>query len=230
MRAVANGAAFAHGFVFENKGPRLLPVTLRAVFILPRHRQTTGGFENIRAVWVMALHAIHSVFENGMAVRQLKLGVRFKVALKARCGIFPGIDDEFSAPAPRRDVLARRAVTRFATGAARQFLLIEMNSRMNASWKFLQDRRMTIGARLVPDEGRSWNFQRSQHGGTWRRTGAQHENRQGKRHEQTEEQSVMKVETTRPNQKSSELSWLKHVFALDLFSSKATIRKAGHHP
>ncbi len=54
-----------------------------------------------------------------MMMRQLKFGVRLKMALQTGSGIFSGIDDEFSASAPGRDVFAGWPVTRFATGSAR---------------------------------------------------------------------------------------------------------------
>lgn len=117
VRAMTNGAAFAHGFVLKNKGTRLFPMTLGATFVLSRHRQAAGGFENIRAVRIVALHAIHFAFENGVVMRELKLGVRFEMALKTGGRLFPRVDDE---PATRSShVFAGRAMARFATGAPR---------------------------------------------------------------------------------------------------------------
>ena len=117
VRAMTNGAAFAHGFVLENKGTRLFPMTLGATFILPRHRQAAGRFENIRPVRIVTLHAIHFAFENRMVMRELKLGVRFEMALKTGGGILPGIDDEPAAWGSH--VFAGGAMASLATGSAR---------------------------------------------------------------------------------------------------------------
>jgi hypothetical protein len=164
VRIVTGHAAFAHRFVLENKRARLLAMTLRAAFVLSRHRQTTSGFENVRAVRVMALHAIHFVFENGMMMRQLKFRVRFEMAFETRAGIFMRIDDELSSG--RSDMFAAGAVARFATGSAGQLLArkIEMDPRMNAAGKFPRDGRVTIGADIVADVSRAGNFERSHDG------------------------------------------------------------------
>lgn len=95
VRIVANGAAFAHRFVLEHKRPRLVLMTLRAIFVQPRHRESARVFENIAAVRVVALNAIHRAFDHGMMLRQGEIGVNLDVALKTGRGIFSGIDDEF---------------------------------------------------------------------------------------------------------------------------------------
>lgn len=164
MWIVASDAAFAHRFVLKNERARLLSMTLRATFVLSRHRQANGGFENIRAVWIVALHAVHFVFENRMMMRQLKFRVRLEMAFETRGRIFVRIDDKLSSR--RRDMFAAGAVARFATGAAGQFLPrnIKMNPRMNAARKFVRNRRVTIGADFISDEGRAGDFQRDENG------------------------------------------------------------------
>ena len=148
---------------------------------------------------IVALHAIHFVFENGVVMRQLKLSVRLEVTLKTRGGIFSRIDDE-STPG-RGDVFARRAMTRLATRSARQFFLIEMNSRMNAAWKFLGNRRMAIGASFVANVSRAGNFQRNHNGRIRCGTGTQQENRRGKYNEQNKQEDV--TENVVPEQNSN---------------------------
>src|ERR1044071_5741084 len=59
VRCVADDAAFPQCFMFENKWPGLLAVTLAAILVLPRHRQSTLRFENVLAMRVVALNAIH---------------------------------------------------------------------------------------------------------------------------------------------------------------------------
>ena len=50
-------------------------------------------FENIRAVRIVALHAIHALLQHGMMVREPELGVHLHVALKAGCRLSAGIND-----------------------------------------------------------------------------------------------------------------------------------------
>ena len=54
VRAVANRAAFAQGFMLENKRASLLAMAVRATFVLPAHGQTASRLENIAAVRVVA--------------------------------------------------------------------------------------------------------------------------------------------------------------------------------
>ena len=69
MRVVANGASFAQRFMLKNKRTGLFPMTRCATFIQARHCQTTGRFENVAAVRIMALHTIDPVFDDGMMMR-----------------------------------------------------------------------------------------------------------------------------------------------------------------
>lgn len=107
--AVASRAAFAQRFVLKNKWTRLGLMTLRATFILPRHREAARWFENVAAVWIVAIHAIHVAFDDRMMLRQIKFRVNVEVALKTGFGIFAGIDDEFRRAAAA-DVFAAGTV------------------------------------------------------------------------------------------------------------------------
>ena len=49
MRIVADGAAFAHGWMFEYERAGLVTVTLLAAFVEPGHGESTGRFENVAA-------------------------------------------------------------------------------------------------------------------------------------------------------------------------------------
>jgi hypothetical protein len=92
---VANGAALAQCRVFENKRPRLLAMTLSARFVQARHRQSSCGLHDVQAVRIVAPHAIHLSFKNGMMLRKVKLGIDVQVALKTRLRILSRINDEF---------------------------------------------------------------------------------------------------------------------------------------
>lgn len=94
MRVMAGRAALAHGLVLKDKGPRLRLVTLRATLILPRHGQATGRLEDVAAVRIVAIHAIHETFDDRMMLGEIEFGLHVEVALEAGRGVFPGIDDE----------------------------------------------------------------------------------------------------------------------------------------
>ena len=83
MRLVTDNATFAHRLVFESKRARLFAVTGGAGFIHARHRQPALGFESVAAVRIMALHAVHPVFQNGVMLRQLEFRMRRKMAFEA---------------------------------------------------------------------------------------------------------------------------------------------------
>lgn len=76
VRLVASGAALAQRFVFERVRFGLLAVTLRAAFIEARHGQPAFRFHDVHSVRIVALDTIHLRFEDGMMLRQVKLGVR----------------------------------------------------------------------------------------------------------------------------------------------------------
>jgi hypothetical protein len=108
VRVVTRGATLAHGFVLEHNRARLFTMTLGAAFVAPRHRQSAGGFENVVAMRVVALNTIHFALNHGMMLGQIKFSLNFEVALKTRCRVFAGINDEFVLAA--FDVFAARAV------------------------------------------------------------------------------------------------------------------------
>ena len=110
VRVVAHCAALAERFVLEDKWPRLFPMTLRAILIQSRHRQTACRFENVATMGIMALDAIHMAFDYRMMLRQPKFGFGLQMALKARRGIFSRIHDELATTAARFDVFASGTV------------------------------------------------------------------------------------------------------------------------
>ena len=77
MRRVADGASLAQRLVFEHKRARLLPMTLCARLVEPRHRQATRRFHDVAAVRVVALHAIHPPFNHRVMLREAEFRVRF---------------------------------------------------------------------------------------------------------------------------------------------------------
>ncbi len=111
MRAVADGAAFAQGFVFKNERARLFTMTLRTSMILPRHGQPACWFKNIAAVRIMALHTTHVPLNHRMMRGQLEFCPGLQMTTKTRVGIFAGIDDKFALAAANFDMPAARSVT-----------------------------------------------------------------------------------------------------------------------
>ncbi len=156
MRVVADGAAFAQGLVFENHGPGLFAVTLRAAFIPPGHGQSALGFEDVFPVRIVAWHATHPSFEQRMMLRQMKLAFHVEVALKTRGRVPARIDNEFGAPACL-DVLAAGAVTGFAARAAWHGIPPGISPRVGAGRKIRNDGRMANRARLVSNNMRVGN-------------------------------------------------------------------------
>ena len=115
MRAVADRAALPHRRMLKDKGPGLLPVALRAGFTPTRHGQPAGRFEDVAAMRVMALHAIHLFLRHRVVLGKLELRLFLAVALVTSRRVFAGIDDEFASPATARHMQARGSVARLAT-------------------------------------------------------------------------------------------------------------------
>ena len=120
MRVMTTCATFTEGRVLKNEGQRLLSMTLRAVFIKPRHGESAGGLHDVHAVGIMALNAIHFSLNDRVVLRKLERSTNFLMTLKAALGIPAGIDDELfeATTTSHRDMFATRAVTGFATALA----------------------------------------------------------------------------------------------------------------
>lgn len=157
MRVVADRAAFAHRFMLENKRARLGHVALRATLILPRHGQAALRFEDVTAVRVVAIHAIHVAFDDRMMLRQVKFRLYVQMTLKTGLRFFTGVDDE-AGLAAGMDMLAARAVAGLATALAGHRRIFNMQARVRASREFSDNIRMAIGAGPVADVMRSGNF------------------------------------------------------------------------
>ena len=169
VRIVAGGAAFAHGGVLENDGACLLTMALGATFVLTGHGQAAGGLENIAAVRIMALDAIHAAFENRVMAQGLKFGAGLKMALQATDRVFAGVDDEFGAAAGF-DVFAAGTVARFAAGVAVLAQSGEMDAGVGTGGEVLDDGGVAIQAGFVADFVRARNDRGDIHGAISRGT------------------------------------------------------------
>lgn len=135
VRIMADGAALAQRLVLEDEPLGLFAMTLRTRFVEPRHGKTAGGFQDIPAVRVVALHTIHFAFDDRMMLRQVELRVRLEMTLKTSRRVLAGIEDEFSAPAAAGDVFAAGAVAGFATVLTLPGQTVEAQARVRTGEK-----------------------------------------------------------------------------------------------
>lgn len=160
VRVVTGGTTFAQRGVLERHRTGLLAMALGAAFIQPRHRQPARRFEDVAAVRIVALDAIHAALDYWMMVRQLEFNLRFQVTPETGDRFFARIDDEFSAATADFDVPAARAVTGLAAGFARQHRRRDMDPAMGAGGKSADVIGVAGVASLVADVMRAGNFQR----------------------------------------------------------------------
>ena len=163
MRVVTSDATFAQSFVLEYHGPGLFAVALRAAFVHSRHGQPSGRFENIAAVGIVALHAIHMAFNYRMVLGQVEFRVDFEMTLKAGGGILAGIHNKFSPTASRLDMKAAWPMTGFTTALAGRGGRFVVNAGVGPHGKAAHVTGMTIGTGLVPDVMGARNFGRHVH-------------------------------------------------------------------
>ena len=171
MRGVANGAAFAQSFVFENNRAGLLAMARGAGFVLPCHRESAGLFKDVAAVRIVALHTVHSFFQHRMMLRQAEFRVRLQMALEAGGCVLAGVDDELAPAAAGFDVFAARAVAGFTTALPRLGRVPEMNARVRAGSKLADVICVTLETRAVADNVRAGNLRRREGGARQRGTG-----------------------------------------------------------
>jgi len=171
MRVVTHRATLSQRFMLEDKRPRLFPMTLRAILIQPRHREPACLFENVAPMRVMALNAIHVAFHHRMMLGHSKFRLRLQMTLKTRRRIFPRVHNEFPTPAAGFDMLAPRAVARFATRLPLELRIVDMDTRMRTGRKNSRDVRMALRASTIPDVSRSRNFRRRNYRPSQGRTG-----------------------------------------------------------
>lgn len=181
VRLMTNSAAFTQRFVFVDDQARLFAMALCARFIQAREPGCSPSLksgamrclENVCSVRIVALDAIHSIFQHRMMVRQSELGVHMDMTSETGLRFPAGIDNKFAAPAPGLHVQAAWSVARFATGRLASRRTFEMQARMRARWKDASDVRMAIDAGLVPNKSRSLDHRRRHHGTSKVGTGSQ---------------------------------------------------------
>ena len=101
MRVMADRAAFAQRFMLVNDRSRLFAMALRARLVEPRQsrlrphaeRSPMRCLEDVRPVWIVALHASPPLLEHGMMVRKTELRVHLHMTLEAGRRLPARIDD-----------------------------------------------------------------------------------------------------------------------------------------
>lgn len=167
---VANRAAFPQGLVLKDKRPRLFAMALGAGFVHARHRQPARRLEDVAAMGVMALGAVHVLLEDRVMLGQMKFGFDGAMTLETRRRILARIDNELSLPAPTGGVQAAGTVAGFAAGLARGTGIFQADTSVGAAPKDPRDVGVAFSARFVPDERRAGNLGRG--GQTDRNRGA----------------------------------------------------------
>src|ERR1035441_6024838 len=146
---MADRAALPQRGMLKDKGPGLLPVALSAGFIQTCHRQPAGRFEEVAAVRVVALRAVHLLLRHRVVLRKLKFRLLLAMALKASRGVFAGIDDELAPPAAPGDVQAPRSVARFATRLPCRARVLQVDAGMPAGREVARNSLMLPKGRTV---------------------------------------------------------------------------------
>lgn len=152
MHAMAHRAAFAQGRVLENERAGLLPVTLSARFVGTRQRQPPGRLEDVQAVRIVALNAVHFLLEDRVMLRQMELGFDRPMTLKTGCGILAGINDELATPPAAGDVQAPGTVAGFAPGLAGRPGVLQPDSGMGARRKNAGNIGVAFGTGMIADK------------------------------------------------------------------------------
>jgi hypothetical protein len=160
VRRMANGATFAQGLVFEDKWTGLFPVTLSAGLIHARHGQPARRLENVAAVGIVTLGAVHVLLEDRVVLGQTKLSLDRTVALETSRRILSGVDNKLPLAAATGDVQAAGAVAGLAAGLAGGAGVIQADARMGAAREDPRDICVTLGAGFVPDEGGAGDVRR----------------------------------------------------------------------
>ncbi len=98
-----------------------------------------GRFEDVVAMRIVALHAVHLLLQHRVVLGKLEFRLLLAMALETSRRVFAGIDDELASPAAARDVQARRSVARFA---ARLPSRARVSSRWIRAWALVGKMRV----------------------------------------------------------------------------------------
>ena len=150
MRLVADPATLAQGRVLKHGGFGLFAVAGGASLVQLREGRSARRFQDVAAVRIVTLHAVHFAFEDGMMLREVELRLRFQVAVKTGLRLPARVEDEFSPPATDRDMPAGGTMTGFATLRAWQLDSVHAQPRMRAGGKAPGHGLVAFRANFVP--------------------------------------------------------------------------------
>lgn len=177
--AVTHGASLAQRLVLEHKRLRLVTMTIRTCLVQTPQTQAAGGFHHVRAVRVMALHAIHLPLEHGMMLWQAEFGVGVEMAIEARGRVPAGIENKLPAPAADFGMFATGAVTSFTAAWPNLGHRREMHPRVSTGRELPDVIGVALQTVLVADVIRAGNIRRHNDRTRHRGTGIRHQqNRQ----------------------------------------------------
>jgi hypothetical protein len=108
---MTHSATLPQRFMLEHNRPRVIPMTLRAILVQPRHRQSTRWLENVSSVRIVALNTIHVTFNHWVTLRHSKFCLRLQMTLKTRHRIFARVHNKFASPTARLDMFAPGPMT-----------------------------------------------------------------------------------------------------------------------
>jgi len=158
VRFMTDRATFPQRLMFEYERACLIPMAVSAVLVHSSHGQSACRFEDVGAVGIMALHAVHPAFEDGMMLRQIELSSRVQVALKTGGGVFARIHDELAASAAAFDMFAPWPVAGFAATFTFEERSLDVHAAVRTGRKHPRDVRVAVVTGLVADISGSWNF------------------------------------------------------------------------
>lgn len=175
MRAMASGAAFAHGLVLIDMHLSLLAVAGDARLVLARHSQASGRLHEIQAVGIVALDAVHLSLGHRMMVGKVELSLGLKMALVAGLRVVAWIGDELAPASARLHVQASWPVAGLTAVERALSILTDLNLRVTAHRKTPGNVGVAFEARLIANEMSPLDMRRNYDGSLDGPTGAQSE-------------------------------------------------------
>jgi hypothetical protein len=91
--------------VLEDERPRLLAMAGGALFVQARHPQSAGRLEDLTAVGIVAVDAVHLALDHRVVLGQAER-ICTRDGTINRPGVLARIEDQLGAIAGRRDMLA----------------------------------------------------------------------------------------------------------------------------
>jgi hypothetical protein len=139
--------------VFEDEGSGLFPMAGAALLVESGHAEAAGGLEDLAAVGVVALDAVHLPFEHRVVLGQSELHLDILVAVVTCLWIFAGVENQPRPITWCGGVKASGAVATFAAGAAGKFLDIGPDPEVDITLEGAGVIGVTVVTLVIPDKG-----------------------------------------------------------------------------